>query len=509
MAVLLGATRVHPKAVTVSVDGADRMVSAQRRDAMGDRSHGLFCHPRVGSAKPASMLHVGARAAFSSVPRTSSLPSFGRDELSSMACIAGVFSTCAGVMLPSPLGSPSQGTWRLGGARSCPLARSGPSVSVPSVVDGAREERAHCPSPMELRGYRGAFAWLPARTVFLTRHGSHAYGLATTTSDLDVKGIAVPPRACLLGFVERFEQAAWDEPDTVIFALRSFVELAAEAQPNVLEVLFTDPGDHLGVTPLGERLLAARDRFVSKRVRHTFGGYAMALLRRLERHHRWRTGTPPCAPRREDFGLAPLTEVERRRFDAVHAAIERVVRDWEVDLSMLPRDTREQLQEKIAFALAERVTTNEPAWRAAARHLALDDELVAALQRERVYQTHLREWQRYLQWKHAQHGPRADSEVRFGYDTKAGVHVLRLLRMCREILTEGKVRVRRPDREELLAVRNGAWSFERLREQALAENSAMDALWQASRLPPAPDRHGLDALCVGLTEEALRTLPEA
>lgn len=365
------------------------------------------------------------------------------------------------------------------------------------------------PSLMELRGYRGAFAWLPARTIFLTRHGSHAYSLATTTSDLDVKGIAVPPRACLLGFVERFEQAAWDEPDTVIFALRSFVELAAEAQPNVLEVLFTDPGDHLGVTPLGERLLAARDCFVSKRVRHTFGGYAMALLRRLERHHRWRTGTPPCAPRREDFGLAPLTEVERRRFDAVHAAIERVVRDWEVDLSMLPRDTREQLREKIAFALAERVTTNEPAWRAAARHLALDDELVAALQRERVYQTHLREWQRYLQWKHAQHGPRADSEVRFGYDTKAGVHVLRLLRMCREILTEGKVRVRRPDREELLAVRNGAWSFERLREQALAENSAMDALWQASRLPPAPDRHGLDALCVGLTEEALRTLPEA
>jgi hypothetical protein len=56
--------------------------------------------------------------------------------------------------------------------------------------------------------YRGNLDWLPTRTIFMTRHGSHAYGTALSTSDLDVKGVAVPPRPYLHGFVKRFEQAA-------------------------------------------------------------------------------------------------------------------------------------------------------------------------------------------------------------------------------------------------------------------------------------------------------------
>ena len=33
-----------------------------------------------------------------------------------------------------------------------------------------------------------------------------------------------------------------------------------------------------------------------------------------------------------------------------------------------------------------------------------------------------------------------------------------------EIITEGKVLVKRPDAEELLAIKNGAWSFEKVME---------------------------------------------
>ena len=85
--------------------------------------------------------------------------------------------------------------------------------------------------------------------------------------------------------------------------------------------------------------------------------------------------------------------------------------------------------------------------------------------------------------------------------------MVRLLRMCREILTEGAVRVRRPDRDELLAIREGAWPFEQLRAWAVAEDAAMEGLAKASPLPHAPDRHALDALCVSLVEASLRALP--
>lgn len=361
---------------------------------------------------------------------------------------------------------------------------------------------------MDIPGYRGNLTWLPARTILLTRHGSHAYGLATPTSDLDVKGVAVPPRAYLLGFLKRFEQAEVKDPDTVVFELRKFVQLAADANPNVLEVLFTDPEDHLGVAPLGERLLAARDLFVSKKARHTFSGYAMAQLRRLEQHHRWLVSAPPVEPRREDFGLEPLTEAEQVRFDAVHAELDRLVRLWDVDLSPLPRDAQDELRDKITGALAERVAADSEHWRAAARHVGLADDLVTRMGREREYRARARDWEQYAHWKKTRNDKRAALEARFGYDTKFGAHVVRLLRMCREILTEAVVRVRRPDREELLAVRNGAWPFEQLREWAAAEDAAMEGLMKASTLPHAPDRNRLDALCVELVEDALRTLPE-
>ncbi len=394
---------------------------------------------------------------------------------------------------------------------------------------------------MEIPGYTGNLAWLAPRTIYLTRHGSHAYGLATPTSDLDVKGVAVPPRAYLLGFLKRFEQAECKEPDTVVFELRKFVQLAADANPNVLEMLFTDPADHLGVTPLGERLLAARELFVSRKARHTFSGYAMAQLRRLEQHHRWLVSAPPVEPRREDFGLDALTEAEQVRFDAVHAEIDRLVRAWDVDLSPLPRDAQDALRErlaealasrlgadrdddraamqqlgfdddlagKITGALAERVSADSEAWRAAARHVGLADDLVTRMGKEREYRARARDWEQFAHWKKTRNDKRAALEAKFGYDTKFGAHVVRLLRMCREILTEGRVLVRRPDREELLAVRNGAWPFEQLKAWAAAEDAAMEGLLKASKLPHAPDRNRLDALCVELVEEALRTLPEA
>ena len=54
--------------------------------------------------------------------------------------------------------------------------------------------------------YRSAPPWLQARTILLTRSGSHAYGLATDESDLDVRGVAIAPLPYYVGFSQRFER---------------------------------------------------------------------------------------------------------------------------------------------------------------------------------------------------------------------------------------------------------------------------------------------------------------
>jgi len=41
--------------------------------------------------------------------------------------------------------------------------------------------------------YHGNFTWLNERLLYLTRHGSHAYGTNRIDSDLDLRGIFVAP----------------------------------------------------------------------------------------------------------------------------------------------------------------------------------------------------------------------------------------------------------------------------------------------------------------------------
>jgi len=76
--------------------------------------------------------------------------------------------------------------------------------------------------------------------------------------------------------------------------------------------------------------------------------------------------------------------------------------------------------------------------------------------------------------------------------------------MCRETLTTGKVIVKRPDREELLDIRRGAWSYEQLIEFAEKEDDALNKLYKTTEvLPKQPNKEKLDALCIKLVERSL------
>ena len=93
-----------------------------------------------------------------------------------------------------------------------------------------------------------------------------------------------------------------------------------------------------------------------------------------------------------------------------------------------------------------------------------------------------------------------------GYNTKHGAHLVRLLRMGREILTTGEVHVWRGDRDadELIAIRNGAWSHERLIAEAEREQEAIRAVGERAAVPAEPDVAEVDRLCVALVEGFLR-----
>jgi hypothetical protein len=131
--------------------------------------------------------------------------------------------------------------------------------------------------------HQASMPWLEKSTCLLVRAGSYAYGTNTPGSDEDYKGIAIPPLEYFHGFAHRFEQAETKKPDAVIYDVRKFLRLAADANPSILEVLFADEEHRLKRDLNGHSLLAARDLFLTKKVEHTFAGYAVSQLHRLRR----------------------------------------------------------------------------------------------------------------------------------------------------------------------------------------------------------------------------------
>jgi predicted nucleotidyltransferase len=358
----------------------------------------------------------------------------------------------------------------------------------------------------EMYPYSGNLPWLRENTILLVTHGSHAYGLNTPTSDIDLKGVAIPPKAYFLGFQQRFEQAESKDPyDMVVYEIRKFFNLAAECNPNIIEVLWADESTFRVLTPLGRRMVEARERFLSRKARFTFSGYAHAQLKRIQLHHRWLRNPPTHQPTRGEFSLPERTLIPADQLAAAHASIQKKLDTWNLDdLSGVDPATRLAIQSAMATQLAEIQLSAGDLWKNAARSLGQDENFILLLDRERQYNARQREWEQYQSWKTNRNPKRAELEAKYGYDSKHGMHLVRLMRMCREIMDTGKVNVKRSDREELLAIRNGAWSYEQLLAWAEATENEMDALYRASTLPHAPDRKALDALCVELVEASLR-----
>lgn len=301
------------------------------------------------------------------------------------------------------------------------------------------------------------------RLIYETVHGSQAYGLARAGSDLDLKGVCVGPPDWYFGFRGGPEQIELS-PDHVIYELRKFMRLAAASNPTLLETLFTREQHHRHVSAAGERLLAARDQFLSRRAGTSFSGYALSQLKRIRSHRRWLLDPPKAAPERADFGLP--------------------------DARLLPRD-----QQHAAELLEERGQLDSA---------ARGPDFIEAVRRERRYTAALRSWQQYRAWQRQRNPARAALEAEFGYDTKHAQHLVRLLRMGLEILRTGVVQVERADRDELLAIRAGSWSYDALLAHAEALQAELPDALAASQLPESPDLDALDSLCVQIVEEVLR-----
>lgn len=90
---------------------------------------------------------------------------------------------------------------------------------------------------------------------------------------------------------------------------------------------------------------------------------------------------------------------------------------------------------------------------------------------------------------------------RVGYDAKNAAHLIRLLRMGIEFLTEGTMHVERADAPELLDIKRGVWPLEKVKAEAERLFQLSQEAYVRSSLPAEPDHDSAERLCVQMISD--------
>jgi uncharacterized protein len=332
-------------------------------------------------------------------------------------------------------------------------------------------------------------------SIMIGLGGSKSYGTNNENSDTDWKGVLVPPRKFHMTSLYNFEQTSWkfgedtgrkseiaglaekDEEGT-IFGLDKFIKLCVDSNPNVIELLYLDPSHYVQLTEEGKLLIDNRNLFLSQRALYSFSGYAISQLKRIKTHKSWIDNPPDHSPTREEYGLSERKLIPVEQINASRKLIINNLNEFAPWLLEVENEHKEAFYEGIYSVLAiiakeknipldsaeDWISIEGVATDSISKLIGYDDNFMQYLKMEKEYATSKRHYDQYVSWKKNRNPARADIETKYGYDTKHAMHLVRLLRMAEEIITTGTMNVYRPDRDELVKIRNGLFSYDYLIE---------------------------------------------
>ena len=338
--------------------------------------------------------------------------------------------------------------------------------------------------------------------------GSKAYGLNTPQSDTDIKGVYCLSRHDYYS-LHYAEQVNNESNDIVYYELKRYIELLLRNNPNILELLNTPPDSVLYRHPVLN--LIDPQTFLSKLCLQTFAGYALTQVKKAAGLNK-KIFNPVAEERKTllEFcyfisGQAsiPLQQwLNANGYRQEECGLAKI--NHARDVYALYHQTQAcggRLEGIVSGDLANDV------------RLSPVPENIAPLGilsfNKDGYSAYCKDYKEYWEWVGKRNDIRYRNTLEHGknYDAKNMMHTFRLLNMAAEIATEQQVNVRRPDRDFLLRVRQGEYTYEALMDMVNQKMETMQGLYASSPLPDEPDAHAANELLVALRTQLYAERP--
>jgi len=328
--------------------------------------------------------------------------------------------------------------------------------------------------------------------------GSKAYGLDTPNSDTDIKGVFVLPKDIFFG-LEYIPQISNSTNDEVYYELGRFIDLLAQNNPNILELLNTPEGAVLFKHPYMEVIKS--ELFLSKLCVNTFGKFALSQIKKAKGLKK-KIANPIAEERKTplDFcyvnygnGSVPVSKfLELKNWKQEDCGLVNIA-------NMRDVYGLYHTEKGVFSGLIRKSTSNDVTLSSVPK----GHEQVALLYFNKDgYSFYCREYREYWDWVEKRNEDRYQSTENHGknYDAKNMMHVFRLLDMAIEIGKEGKVNVLRPNREFLLDIKSGKFEYDELLAWADQKQVEMEEAFRSSTLQHEPNPIRVNELLVALRE---------
>ncbi len=331
--------------------------------------------------------------------------------------------------------------------------------------------------------------------------GSRAYGTNLPTSDTDIKGVFVLPEEDFYGLTY-VEQVSNESNDIVYYELRRFVELLTRNNPNVMEMLNSPADCILYMHPLF-RLLDPQV-FLSKLCQQTFAGYAMTQVQKARGLNK-KILNPMEVQRKDVLDFCYVTQdgatLPFRKWLEIRGFVQEqcglVNLNHLRNMYALYYDAADNLGFKGAM---QKESSNEVSVSSVPKDRKPETYLY--FNRE-GYSSYCKDYREYWEWVEKRNNERYQNTLSHGknYDAKNMMHTIRLLEMAEDIANQKKIIVRRPNREYLLQIRRGEFSYEELVALAEQKIQKIEELFVVSDLPQQPDWRQANQLLLNLRRQ--------
>ncbi|MCW3161249.1 nucleotidyltransferase domain-containing protein [Chryseobacterium oryctis] len=334
--------------------------------------------------------------------------------------------------------------------------------------------------------------------LFEAISGSRAFGLATETSDTDIRGISYLPKEDFYG-LNYIPQISNETNDITYYEIGRFVELLQKNNPNILEVLVSPKDCILQKNPLMD-LLKPED-FLSKLCKDTFAGYAISQIKKAKGLNK-KILNPIDKERKSilDFcyilkesGSIPLKKwlrefpsfggVSEGRGGLLQEKCGLVNIDNTKGMFALFYDETGDLRYK-------GIIQNEEANQVSLSSVPKGEKPLSYMFCNLdAYSTYCKDYREYWKWVEERNDERYNVNQNHGqnYDSKNMMHTIRLLQSCEQIFKTNSLNVRVENRDELLEIKAGKWSYEQVMKKAENLIQSIEKYHSKSQLPEYPD----------------------